>query len=245
MSACRLVATSVSSDAGRLIIRAVHASTSSLSHDTSGKSFATSRAISSHITIAWRCALRLRDDRQLACAAASCASSNAKRMHALDADARHDRHVGRGLDRMALVHAAADAGVFAFGVLADDDPVEVVRPAALQRRVDAGQDARRPHVRVLVEALADLQPQAPQRDVVRDVGIAGRAEQDRVHVADRVEAVGRHHHAVLAVVVAAPVEVVELEAERAVAVARAPRARRGRPGSTSLPMPSPGMVAMR
>jgi hypothetical protein len=92
---------------------------------------------------------------------------------ALDAGAGHDRHVGGGLDRVALVHAAADAGVLAFGVLAHDDPVEVVRTAALQRRVDAGQDARRPHVGVLVEALADLQPQAPQRDVVGDVRVAG------------------------------------------------------------------------
>ena len=38
MSACRLVATIVSSEAGRLIMRAVDASTSSLSHVTSGNS---------------------------------------------------------------------------------------------------------------------------------------------------------------------------------------------------------------
>jgi len=54
---------------------------------------------------------------------------------------------------------------------------------------------------------------APQGDVVGDVRIAGRAEQDRVLVADRVQAVLRHHHAVRAEVVAAPVEVLELEAE--------------------------------
>ncbi len=59
MSACRLVATSVSSEAGRLTMRAVAASTSSLSQRTSGNSRATSPAISSHITIAWRCALLL------------------------------------------------------------------------------------------------------------------------------------------------------------------------------------------
>ena len=136
-------------------------------------------------------------------------------------------------------------GVLALGVLAHDHPVEVRRRAALQRRVDAGQDARRPHVGVLVEALADLQPQAPQRDVVRDVRVAGRAEQDRVLVAQRVEAVGRHHHAVLPVVVAAPVEFGELEAQ----ARRRPRASASstaRPaGTTSLPMPSPGISAMR
>ena len=59
MSACRLVATIVSSDAGRLTMRAVAASTSSLSQRTSGNSCATCAAISSHITIAWRWALDL------------------------------------------------------------------------------------------------------------------------------------------------------------------------------------------
>jgi hypothetical protein len=49
-----------------------------------------------------------------------------------------------------------------------------------QRRGDAGQHARRPHVGVLVERLADREPQAPQRDVVGNVGMARRAEQDGV-----------------------------------------------------------------
>ena len=49
----------VSSVAGLLTMRAVMASTNSLSQRTSGKSRATSAAISSHITMAWRCALLL------------------------------------------------------------------------------------------------------------------------------------------------------------------------------------------
>ena len=44
---------------GRFTMRAVAASTSSLSHFTSGNSPATCAAISSHMTIAWRCALLL------------------------------------------------------------------------------------------------------------------------------------------------------------------------------------------
>ncbi len=163
---------------------------------------------------------------------------------ALDADAGHHRHVGRGLDRVALVDAAADAGVLAFGVLAHDDPVQVLGLAALQRAVDAGQDARRAHIGVLVEALADLQAQAPQRDVIGNVRVAGRAEQDRVLVAQRVQAVLRHHDAVLAEVVAAPVEVLELEAEGAARPASA-SSTCWPAGTTSLPMPSPGIVAMR
>ena len=79
MSACRLVATTVSIDSGFMTMRMVMASTSILSQVTSGNSAAISTAISSHITMAWRCAfdlvttvssLRGRD----------CASLKAKRM---------------------------------------------------------------------------------------------------------------------------------------------------------------------
>ena len=59
MSAWRLVATIVSSVSGFSVMRIVMASTSILSHPTSGNSLAISAPISSHITIAWRCAFDL------------------------------------------------------------------------------------------------------------------------------------------------------------------------------------------
>ena len=184
-------------------------------------------AISSHITIAWRCALLLvmtvsslrgRD----------CASLKAKRMM-------------RSTPARVIIDTSVAASIGWPWCTRPPTPeyspsefsrtmtqFEVVRAAALQRAVDAGQDARRPHVGVLVEALADLQAQAPERDVVGDVRVAGRAEQDRVLVAQRVQAVVRHHHAVLAVVVAAPVEVLELEAEGCCSTRPAPPAPAGR-----------------
>jgi hypothetical protein len=55
----KFVATMVSKDFGLSTIRQVIASTSILSTFTSGKSFATSNAISSHITIPFLCALLL------------------------------------------------------------------------------------------------------------------------------------------------------------------------------------------
>ena len=109
---------------GFITMRIVIASTSILSQVTSGNSCATSAAISSHITIAWRCAfdlvttvrsLRGRDR----------ASSNAKRMIRVDAGAGQHRDVGRDLDRQPLMHAAADPGIFALRILAHDDPVEL------------------------------------------------------------------------------------------------------------------------
>ena len=192
MSACRLVATMVSSVAGLLTMRAVIASTSSLSHATSGKSRATCAATSSHITMAWRWALLLVTT--VSCLRGrDCASVKAKRMM-------------RSTPTRVMIETSVATSIgwpwWARPPTPAYSPSEFSRTmtqsrsfgaAALQRRVDAGQDARRPHVGVLVEALADRQAQAPQRDVVGDVRVAGRAEQDRVLVAQRVQPVGRHH----------------------------------------------------
>src|SRR5262249_15378749 len=111
----------------------------------------------------------------------------------------------------------ADAGVLAFRVLAHDHPVEL-RPAdAAQRARDARQDARGAHIGVLVERLADGEPETPQRDVVRHVWRAGRAGPDGGVAADPVEAVRRHEGARALVAPGAPVEMVEGEREAAVA----------------------------
>jgi hypothetical protein len=113
--------------------------------------------------------------------------------------------------------APADAGILPFRVLAHDHPVELLVGHVAQRRGDAGQHARRPDVGVLVERLADGEPQAPQRDVVGHVGGAGRAEQDGVVLADQVEAVLRHERARLLVALRPPVEMIERNREPAVA----------------------------
>ena len=81
--------------------------------------------------------------------------------------------------------ASAVAGILAFGILAHDHPVEIARTDIAQRRRDARQDLGRPHIGVLVEALADRQPQPPERDVVGHVGRADRAEIDGVEFLER------------------------------------------------------------
>ncbi len=58
-SACRLVASTVSTVPGRSTMRMVMASTSIQSTSSRGKSFTTERQISSHNTMPWRCALDL------------------------------------------------------------------------------------------------------------------------------------------------------------------------------------------
>ena len=123
---------------------------------------------------------------------------------ALHPGAGHHAQVGGHLDGVALVGTATHAGVFTFGVFTHDDPVQVFGRAALEGCINAGQDAGGPHVGVLIEPLANLQPQAPQRDVVGDVRVARRAEQDGVLVSQLRQPISGHHLAMGAVPVAAP-----------------------------------------
>ena len=113
----------------------------------------------------------------------------------LDADARHDRDVGRDLDRQAAMHASADPGIFALGILAHDHPVELRTGHMAQRALNPGQYASRTNIGVLVERLADREPQAPEADVIGHVRRANRPEIDRVVARDLVAAVRRHHEA--------------------------------------------------
>ena len=67
--------------------------------------------------------------------------------------------------------APADAGVLALAVLAHHDPVD--RSGGRRRAAGSstpGQQPDRAHAGVLVEALADRQPQAPEADVVGHAG---------------------------------------------------------------------------
>ena len=114
---------------------------------------------------------------------------------------------------MALMDATADTGVLTLRVLANDDPVQVVGSATFERAVDARQDTGRTDVGVLIKTLTNFQPQAPQRDVIGNVRVTGRTEQNGVLVTQCVQTVFGHHDAMRSVVIAAPVEVLELEAK--------------------------------
>ena len=84
----------------------------------------------------WRCALDLVTS--VRCLRGRLrASSKAKRWMRSTPAAREDRGLGRDFFGQAAVHAAAGAGVLALGVLAHDDPVDLV--GILQRRRDARQ----------------------------------------------------------------------------------------------------------
>ena len=134
---------------------------------------------------------------------------------AVDADAGHHRLLDDDFAVGAGKDSAADGGVLAFGVLADDEEVDVAGLAAGERARHAGHQADWPEVDVLVELAAEEDQRAPERDVVGDLfRPADRAEEDGVVVADLFLPVVRQHLAVLQVVVAGgEVELVELEFE--------------------------------
>src|SRR5438046_6900580 len=59
---------------------------------------------------------------------------------ALDTRTRQDRNIRCDFERQAPVHAAADAGIFAFRIFADDDPVELLAMHIAQRTGDRSEE---------------------------------------------------------------------------------------------------------
>ena len=117
-----------------------------------------------------------------------------------------------GLDRPfelgALVHAPADGGILALVVLAHDEVVDVAGLAVGEGRFEAVEEAYGAEVDVLLEAAADRNQQAPQRDVIGHSRPPHSTKVDRVMLGDLVEPVGRHHGAGLGKALARPVQVV-------------------------------------
>src|SRR5690606_1236730 len=132
----------------------------------------------------------------------------------LGAGAGEDGGLHGRLVRRAGVYSTADASVFALGVLADDDEIDVLWTTSGQRPGDAGQETHRPQVDPHVEGLADRQQHAPERDVVGHAGEAAGAEIDGVMLAEAVQRIVVHHLAVFEVVAAGVriAGVVELQA---------------------------------
>lgn len=78
-----------------------------------------------------------------------------------------DRDIGCDFPGLRDVRSAALASVFAFRVLADDNPVEI--SGVVEWGCDAAEDARRADVGVLLERLADGEAEAPEGDMIGDV----------------------------------------------------------------------------
>src|SRR5258708_37835704 len=127
----------------------------------------------------------------------------------------HQRALG------AFIDAPADVAVLAFGVLADDNVVDVPRLAAGERAGQSLEKAHRPQVDVKIEQAPEVDEQTPDRDVIgHQRRIADGAEIHRVESAQDVRRILGPHPAVVLVPVAAPRKLLPLEAD---AVLRADR----------------------
>ena len=106
---------------------------------------------------------------------------------------------------------AAKSGILPFGVFTNHVEIDIAGLFTRQRAGDAGEQAHRTQVDVLVEFAAELQQRAPEGDMIRDdIRPADRTEIDRIKGFQlRVPVLG-HHSAVLGVIIAAgPLEVLE------------------------------------
>ena len=167
--------------------------------------------------------------------------------HAVDPDAGHHRLLDHDLAVGPLEDAAADAGVLALGVLADDEEVDVTRHPTRQRAGHARDEAARTEVDVLVERGAGTASRDPHSDTWSGTTSGHPTAPKKIASKPRsaLEPVVGEHRAGADVVVGA----------REVELARARSGRRSEPatspstripsGTTSWPMPSPGMTAMR
>jgi hypothetical protein len=118
------------------------------------------------------------------------------------------------------LRTSAIAGIFALTVLADDEPVQSAGCEVAQGAADTRKDAGRPDIGVLVEALADRQAQAPQRDVIRDVGGADGAKQNGILFAQLRQPILRHEGAGAAIALAAPVKALDVKGKPAIGFAQ-------------------------
>jgi len=67
------------------------------------------------------------------------------------------------------VRTAALTCIFAFGVFANDDPIEVARATVFERRGGAPEDFCGAHIGVLLEWLADCEAETPEGNMVWNV----------------------------------------------------------------------------
>src|SRR5262249_3154072 len=133
--------------------------------------------------------------------------------HPLDADTGKHARLDPDLDRKPLVRPAADARVLALGVLAEEEHVDVLRPAACERGRDPLQQPDGTQVGPEVEPLPDLEDQAPEREVVGHRPVTDRAHQHGGVAVEDLAPVGGHHPAVLVPVGRAPGKLRPLDVE--------------------------------
>jgi hypothetical protein len=118
------------------------------------------------------------------------------------------------------MNATTHVGILAFRVLPHDHQVDAPGCFVAQRRFNAAQQSAGAQIDVLLERAPNRDEQSPQGDMIRHARIAHRAEEDQFEIAQRGQAVVRHHLAVGCVILTAPRELGEVEREAAIQLRR-------------------------
>src|ERR1700677_2551877 len=123
--------------------------------------------------------------------------------NAINSNSRHHGFLNYHFSLCIGEDLSADGRIFALGILAHHDEVDISRLAVSQRRANSRHQANRPQADILVELPAELHERTPKRDMVRHLlGPAHRAEEDGVMTAYLTFPILGHHFAVLEVVIA-------------------------------------------
>ena len=120
-----------------------------------------------------------------------------------------DHHFPGGI----LVQPGTGAGIFPFAVFPDKDHVDVLPLHAGQGTGSPFQQLHRPQVHIFIEALADFDQKAPERDVVRHPGIPHSPQVDGIETGQLFDTVLRHHFPVFQVILAAPGKIGEIKSK--------------------------------
>lgn len=92
-----------------------------------------------------------------------------------------------------------------FGILSIHDEVDVAAGVTAKGTCHALEEDRGPFTHLVVEALPYRKHQPAERDVVGDLGMTDRAEQDGVVCRKPVEAAPGHHRALVEIPLTSPV----------------------------------------
>src|SRR5207245_6668657 len=79
----------------------------------------------------------------------------------------------------SFVETAADIRIFAFVIFPDDAEINLARLPILQRSLDSLEKTHGAQVHVLAHPAPDGDQKPPKRDVVRNAGMSGGAQEDR------------------------------------------------------------------
>ncbi len=128
----------------------------------------------------------------------------------IHAPARKDSFLDDNLAFGSLVKPSADLRIFAFVIFPHDVKIDIFSQAVGQRRADAGQQAHRTQIDILLKMSANGDQQSPQRHMIRHFGVADRSQQNRIKTTQLLKTIIGHHEAMLKIVLASIRKRIEL-----------------------------------